>query len=157
MDKNIIPGKGLKELRFGMTKDEVEAQFGKPDETESYKLEGEEEYTVEAWHFDTIEMSLTFEEEFDFRLTSIAASSDEFTIEDGLAIGKNKERILDMINELDWYPVEFEKEGQPSDDEDFDTITVPDKSVHFWFDNDILSEIQWSVHWTEDENPIWAN
>lgn len=157
MEKNILPGKGLEDLRFGMTKEQVTEQFGKPDETETYKLEGEEEYNVEAWHYDILEMSLTFEEEFDYRLTSIAASSDEFTIEDGIAIGKDKERIIDMMQEVDWLPLEFEKEGQPSDENDFDTITVSDKNVHFWFDADILSEIQWSVYWDEDESPIWSN
>lgn len=156
MEKNIIPGKGLQDLKFGMTKSQVEEEFGKPDETETYKLEDHEEYSVEAWHYDLLEMSLTFEEEYDFRLTSIAVSSDEFTVEEGIAIGKDKERIIDMIQEIDWQPVSFENEGEPSDENNFDTISIPEKQVQFWFDGEVLSEIQWSVHWKEDESPIWA-
>ena len=78
--KNIELGKGVDNLKFGLTREKVALLMGEPSEKET--IDGDDEMgTSEAWHYDELELSLTFDEDDDWKLTTIAASSPEFTFD----------------------------------------------------------------------------
>ena len=47
--------------------------------------------------------------------------------------------------------------GEIEVDDENNVITVVDAQINFWFDEEGVSEVQWSVNWDEDDNPIWPS
>ena len=61
--KEILLGEGLGDIQFGMTKNQVEAVLGKPDESETHIDNDDGEiFHSEHWHYDEYEISLAFDE-----------------------------------------------------------------------------------------------
>jgi hypothetical protein len=153
--KNIELGKGVDNLQFGMTREEFKAIMGEPDEIEVMENEDLAEDTSEAWHYDEIELSASFDQMEDWRLTSLAVSSKEYTFEGVDLIGLSQQEVMDQIEMLGLGDVSIE---ELSDDEDNSQqiATLLDVSLNLWFDNGILSEIQWGPYWDEEEEElIW--
>jgi hypothetical protein len=95
--KNIELGKGFGSIEFGMTREEVKKITGEPDEIENYQHDEVSDEKAEAWHFDDPEVSLAFEEFNDWKLTSIAVSSEDFFLEGKKIMGLNKEEVLQIM------------------------------------------------------------
>ena len=74
--KEIIIGQGLGPVKFGMTRDQVEALLGAPDEVEeNVDIDEDLDEAAEAWHYDELEMSASFDMEDDWRLGMMAIST----------------------------------------------------------------------------------
>ena len=69
---DINSGEGLGELMFGMSTQEVEDLLGSADEKEVYDLETGDK--TESWHYDELELSLSFVVSSEVRLVSITTS-----------------------------------------------------------------------------------
>lgn len=139
--KEIRPGKGLGVLKFDVTKEEVLNLLGKPSEKESFNLSELENDKTEAWHYDDLYLSLSFDEENDWLLSSIAISSPDFLLDGEPLIGKSKEEILKICERKGW--------GEPMEDEEIQEenpenclIHVDESGMSFWFENDELTEVQ---------------
>lgn len=156
---NIVPGEGLDAIQFGLSRDEVKALLGNPDEVESVSLdESGEGGLTEQWHYDELELSLSFDEIDDFRLTSIAVSGSDYLFDEQPLIGLTMEEVLEFLEESDM----GEPEGEELESEDPDVVvevvSFPENNVTFWFENQILNEIQWSPFIDEDEETyIWPS
>lgn len=133
----IKPGFGLGNIEFGSTRDEVKMILGKPDEIETYDFSEEGDDASEVWHYDEYEMSLEFNEEFDWQLISFAVSGEDFKLKGERFIGKSKEAAMELIEEMDLGDTEEETTDE------VDMIAVPELNLSFWFEEDELSEIQW--------------
>ncbi|MFW5753393.1 MAG: hypothetical protein ACOCV9_01205, partial [Marinilabiliaceae bacterium] len=79
--KNIELGKGLDKLYFGMNREAFRDIMGEPDEIETIENEELPEDLSEAWHYDDLELSASFDKLEDWRLTSLAVSSPDYTFE----------------------------------------------------------------------------
>ncbi len=141
----IKPGYGLGTIEFGSTREDVEQILGKPDEVENYNLSEEEGDKSEAWHFDDLEMSLSFEEFYDWQLLSIAVSGESYTLNGVKLIGKDKTTVIDILEEMKLGELEVD-----TDEDDVDMISIPELNINFWFEDDVLSEIQWEPIYDED-------
>jgi hypothetical protein len=153
--KNIELGKGLGELIFGITREKFREIMGQPDEVEVIENEQMPEDQSEAWHYDEIELSASFDKLEDWRLTSLAVSSDEYTFEGIDLIGLSQQEVMEQIEMMGLGDVSVE---ELSDDEEGSQqmATLLDVSLNLWFDNGILSEIQWGPYWDEEEAElIW--
>ncbi len=139
--KEIIPGKGLGTLRFGLSRDEVKAMLGAPTDTERYTLSDEDCDTTEAWHYDELQLSLSFDEEYDWKLSSIAVSSEEYTLEGQSLIGRKKGDILQEFEKRQWGEPEEDEEVR-EDNPDNCLIHIDKGSMSLWFENDELTELQ---------------
>src|SRR5690554_6076194 len=140
--KNIKLGSGLGALKFGMTREEVKAALGEPNEIENYNPLEEDEGQSEAWHYDEMELSANFDEEDNFKLTSLAVSSPDYLFEGVNLIGLSQEEVMQQIEMMDLGEVEMED--------------VAEESLNLWFEEGQLSEIQWGPYWDEDEECyIW--
>jgi len=96
--KNIESNKGLSDLLFGMSKDQVKTLLGEATETESYDGdEGEELGKVEIWHYDALDLSVGFEEAEDWTLMSISVTGDFYEMAGKSLIGKSIEEVSSAL------------------------------------------------------------
>ena len=153
MNKNItdiLPTIGLGDVKFGFTRNQVKEILGEPDEVDAFAYDEEtEEDLTESWHYDELEFSCSFDEAEDWKLVNISVSSILFTLGGEPVIGLEKINLLTMITNL--------KLGEIEVDDENNVITVVDSQINFWFDEEGVSEVQWSVNWDEDDNPVWPN
>lgn len=148
--KEIHLGKGLGKLVFDSTREQVQKILGKASEIERYSLSEMKGDETEAWHYDELSLSLSFDEENNWLLSSIAISSEEFLLDGKPLIGRKKQEVL----------AEFKSKGygEPEEDEEISRedpesslYIVEDSGISLWFEGDELTEAQLSVYVGEEE------
>lgn len=150
----ITLGQGLGDLIFGNTREEVIKLIGEPTEKES--IEGDADSgSMEAWHYDELDLSLSFEEDADWRLLSITTASPNVLFEGIDLIGLSQGEVLEQMEVFNLG--EFEIEDLSDDGSSLQMVaTNDDFSLNLFFDNDLLTEIQWGPFWDdEDGKVIW--
>ncbi len=155
--KDILIGKGYGDIRFGMTRSEVKKVLGEPTEVDQYASSEESDDNTEAFHYDEIELSVSFDEVDDWKLSSIAVSDPEAILDGMKLIGVSEEELLEKVEKLELG--EYEKEDVSSPESpDNEVISFFESSVNFWFENGEVTEIQFGPFWDEEnEEYIWPN
>ena len=136
-----------------MTRDELEKLAGEPTEIDTFNASGDEdEYLTESWHYDDDEFSVSFDEEDNWKLTTISSSSENSVLGEKL-IGKKIDDVLSFLEKMDL----GENELEDLSDENINQklVSYLRASLNLWFENDILSEIQWGVLWSDEDTPNW--
>ena len=101
--KDIKIGHGLGDITFGDSKEKIDHLLGKPTDIDTFNASGEEEgYLTEAWHFDDEEFSLSFDEEDNWRLTTISISSPDAIFNGQQLIGKEMDEVLKFFSSDDF-------------------------------------------------------
>lgn len=155
-NKAIKLGRGLADLQFGYTTDEVQDILGAPNEIDRFDNESPEQQESIVWHYDDHGLSFTFDEAEDFRLGLISVNTDQYILRDLIRIGMNKQQVLDALEELAM--VEYAEEDHSSlENPDHTLVAVDEKSLYLWFDGDRLSEIQWFPYLDEEDEIIWPS
>ena len=153
--KDILIGKGFDEIRFGMTREEVKKILGEPDEVDAYASSEEEEDNTEAYHYDDLELSVSFDEIDEWRLGSIAVSSPDALLEGTKLIGKSDDDLLAEISVFELGESEREDVSSP-ESPDHEVISFTEASINFWLENGAVSEIQFGPIWDdENEEVMW--
>lgn len=152
--RDIQAGKGLGDLKFGMDRDAVKALLGEPDEKEqqSYSEDGSD--NSESWHYDSLELSLSFDEEDDWRLVTIAVTSRSYQLDGLQPIRLTKEQLeeeLEAIGVTDFVFEDHSTDESPS----HELLASDSLAMNFWFDEDKCSEVQWGPFYNEDDSVIW--
>ncbi len=139
--KNIYPGKGLGEVKFGHTPEQVEAILGKPSEIETGDFEVPNEEAEEfftTWHYDEDEISMEFEKIDDvWRLVIISITSGEFMYNGKTLVGKTWEELKSHLSELH---LALDDSEEASVFVQFSDLL----NISFWFEEDTLTEVQWT-------------
>ena len=139
--KNIYPGKGLGEVKFGMTPEQVEAILGKPSEIDSGDFEvtnEEEEDFFMTWHYDDEEISMEFEKIDDaWRLVILSVTSEVFVYNGQSLVGKSWEDLKAHLSDLHLAKDDAEEENGFVQFSDL-------LNISFWFEENILTEVQWT-------------
>lgn len=146
-------GIGLGDIKFGMTRDELKKLAGEPTEIDTFNASGDEdEYLTESWHYDDDEFSVSFDEEDNWKLTTISSSSENSVLGEKL-IGKKIDDVLSFLEKMGL----GENELEDLSDENINQklVSYLRASLNLWFENDILSEIQWGVLWSDEDTPKW--
>lgn len=149
----IKAGKGISNITFGSKRDQLKQILGEPTEKELYNATEDEDYQTEDWHYDALETSFSFDEEDGWRLTTVATSSPEASIKGKKLIGLSVDEALtetESLNLGENYLEDFSEEG-----ENQKLISFLDAGINLWFEDDVLSEIQWSVLWSDEDTPEW--
>ncbi len=152
----ITLGQGLDQLTFGLNRNEVLQLIGEPSEKEF--IEGDSESgAMEAWHYDDQELSLSFEEDADWRLISITTASPDILFEGIDLIGLSQGEVMEQMEVFNLG--EFEMEDLSEDSSALQmAATNNDFSLNLFFDNDLLTEIQWGPFWDDEkEEVIWPD
>ncbi|MCO6499275.1 MAG: hypothetical protein J5I47_02740 [Vicingus serpentipes] len=154
LDKSIKIGIGLGNIKFGCTRDELKKIIGEPSEIDTYNATGEEDgYLTESWHYDEDEFSVSFDEEDNWRLTTIAVSSPDFEFNGKKIIGLSVDETLSSLENENLGSNELE---DLSDEHiNHKLLSFVESSLNLWFENDQLSEIQWGVLWDDEDTPAW--
>ncbi len=129
--QEIIIGKGLSDLPFGVTQDEVEKLFGKPDSKNELDLKDDVTMTWDYWE---IGLSLDFDKSDDFTLSSMEVSDKHVTLLGERLIEKSESDVRAAIAKL--------KLGTPTDEDG--GFGFEDLGIYFWFAGGCLEEIHWS-------------
>ena len=116
MENEIRIGIGLGNIRFGSSKPAIKKILGEPNEIDTVDVPiDSEEISIEQWHYDELELSLSFDDYDDELLDTFAVSSPEYTLNGIALIGKSIYEIDGMIEQLNLG--EFEKENLSDDQE----------------------------------------
>ena len=138
----IKPKIGIGDIKFNASINEFIDFFGNPDEDELLNDENEN-FKSRILHYDNIGLSASFDEEYEWRLTSIAVSENEFQIKGVHLIGINNSTFLEKIKQLNFG--KYEREVFVEDDYSSTLYHFEDMHLSFWFENDELKEIQWGI------------
>lgn len=152
--KEIKPLKGLGKINFGMSRDEIKSMLGEADDIDDYSFSGGDEDRSQSWHYDELELSMSFDEDDDWRVITIAVSSGFYELEGKSLIGMGRDELMKELENLGFDDLEME-EGAGLDMPDHDLIASPSRFMNFWLQNDVLSEIQWSPEFTEGDEINW--
>jgi len=99
--KEIKPGYGLGVLKFGMSRAEVKLMLGEPSFVDKYSNSDSENDLTESWEYDSLELSLSFDEEEQWKLTMISVSSNFYELEEKSLIGKSEVETLKELADFD--------------------------------------------------------
>lgn len=150
----ILPGIGLGKLKFGMSRDEVEAILGKPNHQEVTHYGEDEEDKSDAWEYHPLRLDLSFEEAEDWKLMIISVSSEDYQLKGSSLIGLDMDELLEELDILGIKDLEIEdmsSEEHPSQK----LISSEDLALNFWLHQDVLEEIQWGPQFLDDETIKW--
>ncbi len=139
-----MPGKGLGILKFGMTRNEVKKMLGEPDEIEQIPFSDSENDIMETWHYDSYEFSLSFEKEMENRLTTIAVSSPDVTLNGEELIEKPMDYVMGKLATMKLGSME-EDVIEEDDDSKITMVSCYESGLIFWFENEYLTEIQLGI------------
>ena len=141
---NVRPLIGLDEVRFGMTRDDVERLLGEPEER-AVECDGDEQ--TEAWYYWSRRLSAHFDAEVDWRLTTLDLGSPDAVLRGRRLVGATLDELRAALPEfaLEWHGNEFEP------------IEIDDLAMNLWIEDGVLESIQWSVPLDADEEERWPS
>ena len=146
--KNINIGVGLGSLKFGIYTNDVEEELGNPSEAEKNEDEGEN------WHYDDYDMSMSFDE--DSRLVTIAVSDESYLLEGVSLIGKDVEFVEEQVKGMN-LGESFHEEMSEGEDGGISVLGFEDSSMNLWFEDGILTEIQFWPLFKDEDTIVWPS
>lgn len=150
MKKEIIPGKGYGDIKFGMSRADAEKILGKPTEIEKFDDED-----MEFWHYDDEILSLTFDGTEDWRLSSMVAGNLGMTFLNSEVDDLTKHDLVNLLKFNGHKNIGFEKEE--IDGVGVETVEVDDLEIIFWFEGDELTEVQWGPFFADEDTISWPD
>lgn len=141
--KNIEIGVGIGKLKFGMSPEAVTEILGEPDEKfrEEYDKK-DSDFFSEEWHYDEMELSLSFDMLTIMELSTISVSSEDYLLDGDILIGKKRSEVEEKLKELG---INSKWEEFKELDENSDLISNEEEGISLWFENNKLKEFQWEV------------
>ena len=151
---DIIPGVGLGEVKFGMSRKEVESILGKPNHQQITSYDGNEEDQNDAWEFHPLRLDLSFEEAEDWRLMIISVSSEDYLFKGSSLIGLSLDELIEELEILGLKDLEIE-DMSTEENPDQKLISSEELALNFWLYENILEEIQWGPQFVDDNTIHW--
>lgn len=152
--KNIKPGYGLGSLKFGMSRAEVKRMLGEPSFIDKYSHTDSDDDLTESWEYDALELSLSFDEDEDWKLMMISVNSDFYQLEGVSLIGLGENELLKKLEAVNLGKLNLE-ESSEYDGQNQKVIDIDEKSINFWINDGVLDEIQWSPLFIDDDTIKW--
>ena len=152
--KDIKPGFGLGNLKFGMSRAEVKLMPGEPSFIDKYSHSDSNDDLTESWEYEELELSLSFDEEEDWKLILISVNSSFYELENVSLIGLKENELLKKLVAINLGELNLE-ESSEYDGQNQKVIEIDEKSVNFWINDGVLDEIQWSPFFIDDDTIKW--
>ena len=150
----IIPGVGLGKLKFGMTREEVNALLGQPNHQEVTAYGEDVDDKSDAWEYHPLRLDLSFEEAEDWKLTIISVSSEDYLLKGSSLIGLSQEELLEELEVLTINDLEIEDLSDEDHPEQI-LISSEEQGINFWLHQGILEEIQWGPLFEDEQTIKW--
>ena len=151
-DYEIVLGRGIGEILFGIPKQEIAEILGAPNEIEN--PEDPERIDWEIYCYNSINCSFSFDPDNEDRLVEIVVENGYFHIGKKIRVGIRKEDILNLGVELKFgkYVIEdMRTEELPT----HELISYDQVGLHLWLDDGFISGIQISPLLNEEGLLIW--
>lgn len=149
--KEIKPGYGLGNLKFGMTRAEVKLMLGEPSFVDEYSHSDSDSELTESWEYDDLGLSLSFDEEENWRLIMMSVTSKHYQLEGISLIGMKEKYLLQQLEKFDLGALDLEETGMDGQK----VIEIEEQSINFWLMDGELDEIQWSPLFVDDDTIQW--
>ncbi len=151
-DYEIIIGRGIGTILFGVSREYLSGILGEPDEVDN--SEDEKKFEWERYNYDSINCSFSFDPGHEDRLVEISVENGYFHIRHKIRVGVSKAELLKAAAELDF--------GEPvvedASDEEFrdrETISYASNGLSFLLDGGIITIIRFSPLISKEGKIIW--
>jgi hypothetical protein len=138
----ILLARGLDNIRFGQTEDDVICQLGEPDKT--YLLD----YS-KCIQFFELRVVFSFEFEQDNRLGWIEVHHPEAILFGLKLIGQNREKVLSVISS------QIVDEPEVDDYGSFESYLYGKYELELQFEFNCLRSINFGFLWLDNDTPDW--
>ncbi len=153
---DIKAGSGLGEIKFGINRAELEELLGEPNEVENYSLSGADEDQTESWHYDELELAVSFIKLDDWRLVSLTTSSEDSLFRGSEMIGLALKDLKEELKKL--YVKDIAIEDCSSDESPtLKLLYSMNEGMNFWLEEGVVTDVEWGVKHTEDDEIIWPD
>jgi hypothetical protein len=151
-DYEIVLGRGIGEILFGIPKQEVAEILGAPDEIEN--PEDPEKADWETYVYNSIKCSFSFNPDLDEKLVEIVVENGYFHIGRKIRVGVSRKDLLDFGVELNLG--KYVIQDMSSMEFPFhELISYKQAGLHLWLDDEVISAIQISPLLNEEGLIIW--
>jgi len=136
---NIFPKVGIENIKLGMTGSDVQNKLGVPAQKEKQAEE-------EIWEYDK-GIELSFQEEDDYRLSSITVIAESALLDSKPIVGITEEELLDIFPSFQ-LDEDFKQDGK--------SYYADDLQIMAWvFEGEVFNIIIFPEYDEESELPIW--
>ena len=119
---------------------------------DEFEEESEEGQSV-TWHYDELDISIGFEKEYNWRLSTISVTDDFYHLQGEALVGLDEKSLMKKLSALkidDLVAIDQE------DLDDNQELLISEKSsLFFWLEDGHLLEIQYSPQFDQNDRPIW--
>lgn len=150
----IQPGEGLGDIKFGMSREALKRILGEPDEIESTVNDEDDTDITESWHYDNIEVSVSFEKIEGWKLCTIAVSAPEATLKGHKIIGLSKSELTDILKSMGIKNLVLE-DWSSDESPDYVSLTSEEQEIVFWLEDDEVMDIQWGPLFIDEDTIKW--
>lgn len=152
--KEIKIGFGLGKIKFGMERDEVTALLGKPTRVDTYAYSAEGDEMTEDWFYDDLGLSVSFDQEENWKLTTLSIEGEGYEMNGHHLIGMTEAELLAALKSIGYDDLEDDMLADEFGEEQ-QLISSEEKCVNFWLNGGVVNEIQWSPLFADDDNIKW--
>lgn len=145
----ICIGKGLKNIFFGSTVEQIIKFIGKPDVEET-----EEDGDLNLF-YKHLNLKFTFWSEYNNYLGCISTERETAVLNDCKLIGKEESEIKIFIEKTLKARISEEKRCVHDNGDIQSWIEIDELNITFWFLNGILYLIDWFCEWIDNDTPNW--
>jgi hypothetical protein len=151
-DYEIVLGRGIGEILFGIPKQEIAEILGAPDEIEN--PEDPEKADWETYCYNSIKCSFSFNPDLDERLVEIVVENGYFHIGRKIRVGVSRKDLLNFGVELK-LGIPIIQDRSSKEFPAHELISYKQAGLHLWLDNGVISAIQVSPLSDEKGFIIW--
>lgn len=160
-DYDIIPGHGIGQLKFGLSKEKIIDNIGAPDTTSEHN-DLESGKTI-VFYYAKKGITAYFEEEDDYCLSSIEIENPHMVFLGEKIYRFTKDKIVALLEKNDFKisseeyikPYEIEGNKKIKDDSLEFCISVDDIETNFYFFDERLLSVQFGVLFDENDEVSW--
>lgn len=150
--RDVLLGVGIDQLKFGQSRDTVRSLIGAPESTEQSDVLGDGTEIDEMWHYPSRGYSLTFPHSMGFRLQTISSEDRAILLHGRSLVGTTLDAFEALLPDLNL--------GTGSQEsfvgfEELRLRSFEQTGVDFWFEDEVLYQIQWSALWEDENTPKW--
>ena len=147
----IIPFVGFADVKFGQTKEEVQATLGEP--TDIWEEEIVEGYITHEHAYVDVGVQLSFSADDDFRLGTISFMTQEYLFQGQALIGLSEVGLLAAMGKTDVKDFQLDDDFPEDDAKDFLADSI---GLSCWLEMDEVISVSLFPAYTEDgETVIW--